>query len=174
MVVFQFRCKVTVTSAVGSVGLAWDTADFELLFKISNSIAKEQNTDITYRVFVLLLASIYSFFFPVGQISVCNPTGRWCISAHLHKVVNSCDVFEVTYAYQGCICFIKKYSKLMKITVHLKMKMYPPLGHPRCRACSFIRKDLETFSNTSFAHHGSSTVNGCRQNESKQLIKTSQ
>ncbi len=52
------------------------------------------------------------------------------------------------------------------------LKMYSPSSHARCRwICLLIWTDLEKFS---MLTNGSSAVNGCRQNESKQLIKTSQ
>ncbi len=56
--------------------------------------------------------------------------------------------------------------------------MYSASGHPRCRwVCSFMETDLQKCIPMIFHHlltNGSSAVNGCRQNESKQLIKTSQ
>ncbi len=56
-----------------------------------------------------------------------------------------------------------------------KMNIYSLSGHPRCRwVCFFIRKDLNNFALHHLRNSGSSAVNGCRKNESKQLVKTPQ
>ncbi len=65
------------------------------------------------------------------------------------------------------------------IKVHPKSKnvliIYPPSSYPRCRwACFFTEHIWRNVALHNLPSNGFSAVNGCRQNESKQLIKTSE
>ncbi len=71
---------------------------------------------------------------------------------------------------------VKKQLKEYPKNEHF-LKIYSPSDHPRCTVDEFVSSSEQIWRNSALHHwstNGYSAVNGCRQNESKQLIKSSQ